>query len=52
MSQQKVVNIEVGGAVKSLSDLRKEISSLKEQMFEMDEASEEYQVALQKLTYD
>ena len=52
MSQQKVVNIEVGGAVKSLADLRKEISSLKEQMFEMDEASEEYQVALQKLTYD
>lgn len=52
MSQQKVVNIEVGQAVKSLSDLRKEISTLKSQMFEMDEASEEYQVALQKLTYD
>lgn len=52
MANQKVVNIEVGGAVKSLSDLRKEISSLKEQMFEMDEASEEYQVALQKLTLD
>lgn len=52
MSQQKVVNIEVGSAVKSLSDLRKEISTLKSQMFEMDEASEEYQVALQKLTYD
>lgn len=52
MAQQKVVNIEVGQAVKSLSDLRKEISTLKSQMFEMDEASEEYQVALQKLTYD
>lgn len=52
MSQQKVIDIEVGSAVKSLSDLRKEISSLKEQMFEMDEASEEYQTALQKLTYD
>ena len=52
MSQQKVVNIEVGQAVKSLSDLRKEISDLKSQMFEMDEASEEYQAALQKLTYD
>ena len=52
MSQQKVVNIEVGNAVKSLSDLRKEISTLTSQMFEMDEASEEYQVALQKLTYD
>lgn len=52
MSQQKVVNIEVGQAVKSLSDLRKEISTLKSQMFEMDEASEEYQEALQKLTYD
>lgn len=52
MSHQKVIDIEVGGAVKSLSDLRKEISSLKSQMFEMDEASEEYQAALQKLTYD
>lgn len=52
MAQQKVINIEVGGAVKSLSDLRKEISSLKEQMFEMEEGSEEYQVALQKLNYD
>ena len=39
MSQQRVIDIEVGQAVKSLSDLRKEISSLKEQMFEMDEAS-------------
>ena len=52
MAQQRVVDIEVGQAVKSLSDLRKEISDLKSQMFEMDEASEEYQVALQKLTYD
>ena len=52
MAQQKVVNIEVGQAVKSLSDLRKEISNLKSQMFEMDEASEEYQAALQKLTLD
>lgn len=52
MAEHKVVNIEVGQAVKSLSDLRKEISDLKSQMFEMQEGSEEYQVALQKLTYD
>lgn len=51
MAQQKVVNIEVGNAIKSLSDLRKEISSLKEQMFGMEEGSEEYQTALQNLTY-
>lgn len=52
MAEKKVVDIEVGQAVKSLSDLRKEISDLKSQMFEMQEGSEEYQAALQKLTYD
>lgn len=51
MSQQKVVNIEVTGAVKSLSDLRKEINELKSQLYETKEGTEEYEKTLQTLGY-
>lgn len=51
MAEQKVVNIEVGAAVKSLSGLRKEINELKNQLYETKEGTEEYEKTLQTLGY-
>ena len=51
MAQQRVIDIEVGNAVKSLSDLRKEINELKSQLYETKEGTEEYEKTLQTLGY-
>lgn len=49
MAQQKVVDIDTGSAVKSLSDLKKQINELKNQIFELDETSEEYNKKMNEL---
>lgn len=49
MATVKTVDIDTGNAVKSLSDLRKQINELKNNLYELDEGSEEYKTKLDEL---